>query len=162
MESRWTVVVGRWLFEEWGSTDPDGSAESWARGMERRVGRVELPIQLVAVDDDEPVGTAAIIVNDIPPNDPNWATAFGHWGDVTPWMSTVFVPPNQRRRGIGSMLVEAIVQLADEHGASQLFLQTSTAQSLYERLGFEVIGRERHQEEDVVVMRRKLGVLADA
>jgi len=56
-------------------------------------------------------------------------------------LNDLFVAPNGRRQGIGEALLERARQFAVEDGAKGLMLETAvtntTAQKLYERLGWE-------------------------
>jgi ribosomal-protein-alanine N-acetyltransferase len=77
---------------------------------------------------------------------------------------TVGVVPGARRRGIGTQLVNALVERARGQGARELFLEVrvdnDAAQQLYQREGFAALGRRRgyydHGRVDAVVMRREL------
>lgn len=58
----------------------------------------------------------------------------------------VGVMPHYRGRGLGYQLLEQAAQDARSRGAENLFLEmreNNTAASLYQKLGFEVIGRRK-------------------
>ncbi len=85
----------------------------------------------------------------------------GIWRMVDEAHITTFgVHPDWRRRGVGSRLLLAAVDLADRLGARRLTLEVRAsnlpAQSLYERFGFEVRGRRPRyytdDGEDALVM----------
>lgn len=65
-------------------------------------------------------------------------------------MKRLYVVPDHRRHHVGRLLTEAIITLARQMGYEQIYLDTmpvmKAAQSLYERLGFHVIGPYNHQE----------------
>ena len=81
---------------------------------------------------------------------------YGFLGEEVPGLG-LGVAPARRRRGLGSALLAATVDLAREQGARALGLSVSernaTARRLYERAGFIVIGREG----DSLTMRLDLG-----
>lgn len=60
------------------------------------------------------------------------------------WVDDLAVAPQQRRRGIGQLLVEAAIQWASRHGATHLFLDTGRgnpdAQDFYQSCGFNKDG----------------------
>lgn len=100
-----------------------------------------------AEDDSRVLGYAAV-----------WfAGGQGELGDLA-------VHPDVRRAGIGSRLVEAVLEDARGRGLQELFLEVRqgnlSAQALYRRHGFEVVGRRRgyyrDPVEDALVMRRLL------
>lgn len=75
---------------------------------------------------------------------------------------TIGVMPNARRCGVGGMLVDAMLTTVRKAGTERVFLEVrqsnAAAQKLYERHGFEAIGRVRayfrNPLEDAVTMRR--------
>lgn len=74
------------------------------------------------------------------------------------------VAPNDRRRGIGGELVDAVLEEARIRGVVRIFLEVregnQSAQGLYRSRGFEIVGRRRGYyagpKEDALVMRRLL------
>jgi len=77
---------------------------------------------IVAEVDGEVVGTGVATVN----------------GPVA-WVGTIWVSRNHRRRGLGSALTDAVVDIATDQGAKTLLLvATDRGRPLYERSGFEV------------------------
>ena len=77
---------------------------------------------------------------------------------------TVGVVPAARRRGIGRLLVAALVEEARRRGATEAFLEVrvdnDAARTLYAGLGWADVGRRRGYYNlgrvDAVVMRREL------
>jgi ribosomal-protein-alanine N-acetyltransferase len=80
---------------------------------------------------------------------------------------TLAVRPEQRRRGLGRLLVEAAVAEAGRRGASMLLLEVAhdnpAALALYQGLGFERVGLRRAyyarpgaRRADALVLRRPL------
>lgn len=80
---------------------------------------------------------------------------------------TVGVMPDSRRSGVGACLVEAMLAAGRQHNVERVFLEVresnTGAQRLYEKYGFERIGRVRayfrNPVEDAVTMR--LNVLSE-
>jgi ribosomal-protein-alanine N-acetyltransferase len=77
---------------------------------------------------------------------------------------TIGVVPTARRRGIGTKLLDALVDQARQRRVRELFLEVrvdnDAARLLYERNGFVVLGIRRGYYDngrvDAVVMRREL------
>lgn len=88
----------------------------------------------------------------------------GLWfdGDVAQVM-TIGVAVAAQRRGLGALLLTALVDRAWELGAQAVLLEVrvdnAPAIALYERFGFETIGRRRryYQPEDVDAFTMRLG-----
>lgn len=79
-------------------------------------------------------------------------------------INNVAVRNEYRRRGIGTALLELVIEKAKELGAAVAFLEVRSsnqvAQSLYERCGFKAIARRANYysepREDAVVMSLEL------
>lgn len=79
-------------------------------------------------------------------------------------LGNVSVAPAYRRRGIATTLVNAVLSRAAERGVRDVYLEVrvsnSGAQDLYNRFGFEQVGRRRNYYiqpvEDAFVMRKRL------
>lgn len=81
--------------------------------------------------------------------------------DIEAEVHTIGVDPEHRRRGLGSVLLAALLGLADRRAAA-VFLEVRTdndaAITLYRREGFEVVGTRRNYYQpsgaDAYTMRR--------
>ena len=85
-----------------------------------------LPTMLVAREGDEIVGTAALEL----------------YADGA-LLRSVAVEPAFQGRQLGHQLTDAALRLATTHGASTVFLLTTTAERFFPRFGFEQIGRDK-------------------
>ena len=71
---------------------------------------------------------------------------------------TLAVAPEERQKGIGSLLMVSLVEAAKERGARNLTLEVrrsnEAAQHLYRKFGFEGVGfrRDYYRTEDALVM----------
>lgn len=61
----WIPVIAKWHWDEWGHLDRTGSLKKWTQGLARRAHRDRIPMTFVAVEDDQPVGSAALVVHDM-------------------------------------------------------------------------------------------------
>jgi GNAT superfamily N-acetyltransferase len=100
----------------------------------------------VLYDHDVPVGTASLVINDLPSRP-----------ELTPWLASVLVRPEFRGRGYSTSLVRHVEATAAAM-ARTLWLYTWTAEPLYAHLGWERVGPERDTDRDisVVLMKRNL------
>ena len=73
--------------------------------------------------------------------------------NLTPWLAGVYVKAEERGRGIASQLVNRVVEEAAALGVPELYLYTDTSQSLYARLGWQVVEELVYEELPVVVMK---------
>ena len=88
-----------------------------------------LPRAWFALASSEPVGCARLVAAD-----------HADRPDLTPWLASVFVAPDWRRRGIASALVQTVQAATQASGFPALYLYTPDQARLYARQGFTVIG----------------------
>ena len=138
-------AVAAWHWNEWGAGDVDGSLDIWTDRLRRRVHDPDHSVTWVAVADQRPVGSIAL-------NDTDMTTH----RDWSPWLSALYVTPPSRGARIGAALVRHCEAAARERGVEALYLYTTTAVTLYLKLGWSSVGMEPYGETNVEVMVRRL------
>ncbi len=73
-----------------------------------------------------------------------------------PWLALVLTLPEHRKKGYGTMLCEEIQNRSKALGQKEIFLFTSTAESLYRRMGWVSIEEKNVNGRDVCVMKKTL------
>jgi ribosomal-protein-alanine N-acetyltransferase len=124
-------------------------SEAWSEQSYRdELADRELRNYLVAVDEDGAVlGSGGLLTI-----------------DGTAQILTVGVLPPARRRGIGRLLVRALVDIARGRGAGEVLLEVrvdnDAAISLYQGEGFELLGRRRgyYEQGKVDALTMRLGI----
>lgn len=128
-----------WTAEQHGPVDDEDFEARFLGWYEREFAR---RVSWLAEVDGAAVGMMNLAVFDRMPQpgrDP------GTWG----YLANAFVLAAYRDRGIGSLLLRALLTHADEHGYVRVVLRPSQrAIPFYERLGF-------HPDEDLLVRHRK-------
>jgi GNAT superfamily N-acetyltransferase len=113
----------RWT--EWGYDDP--SPDRWVAVTAREAGRDGLPVTLVAVDaDDSAVGVAGLDAADD-------ALTDLERGGRAPWLVGMVVRRDVRRRDIGRTLMNALADVAREHGHDRMWVVTGREAAGYYR-----------------------------
>jgi N-acetylglutamate synthase-like GNAT family acetyltransferase len=135
--------IARWLYEEWGRLFPGASVERGISRLQERLSRGRVPFTLVALESEVVVGTVSLIGCDMDTR-----------ADLSPWLASLYVQPEQRRRGIGASLVEAVVSEARPLGIKTLFLFTDSSEALYASLGWQKMESCIYRGRDVVIMRK--------
>src|SRR6202021_579861 len=109
--------------EEFGYLNPSGTVEERAERLSKANDRQRLPISLVAISPDRNtlVGSANVV-----------ATTLTH-KHLTPWLSSVYVPAEQRGKGIASPLTLAAPSEARRLGFETVYLFTPCNEALYAR-----------------------------
>jgi len=141
--------VALWQYGEWGYLDAEDSPGRRRQKLEGHLHRNSLPLTLVAVGElnasgrrvtsasarvarshRQPLGAADLVHHEIPDRP-----------DLSPWLSCVYVAPQHRGTGVGSILTRRAVVEAARLGAPTLYLCTWDRESFYRRLGWETIDR---------------------
>jgi predicted N-acetyltransferase YhbS len=137
--------VAAWGFAEWGHLNPGQTLQSRTARIRTDLNADRVPMAFVALDDAGAlVGTASLVFDDLE-DDPR-----------NPWLASVFVPPEQRRKGIAAALVGAVENAARRLGYSQLYLFTTSASALYAGLGWRALERRDYRGEHIQVMDKSL------
>ena len=144
-------LVARWLFNEWGYERPGSSIATVTRDITSQLGTTILPIQVLALADDLPVGVAILKPHEMKDVFPN----------RTPWLGSVVVAPEYRGNGIGAGLICEVEALALRRGFSRLYLQTEREDGgLYAGLGWQTCDRLPYRGYQANVMTKELGSVA--
>jgi GNAT superfamily N-acetyltransferase len=129
-------------FKEWGEFRPGDTLEARTERMRAACGKGAIPSVVVAIEDSQLLGGALLIDSDMKIRP-----------QLTPWLAGVYVKAEQRGRGVASQLVKRIVEEAAALDVRELYLYTDAAQSLYARLGWEVVEDLVYEELPVTVMK---------
>jgi predicted N-acetyltransferase YhbS len=138
--------VAAWQHTEFGYLNPAITLEQREARLRESLSDAGLPLTMVAVSDDgEPVGAATLLPRTI---------THPH---LTPWLSTVVVPPAWRGRGIASALSLRIASEAARLGFPTIYLFTPRNESLYRRAGWATIETADVNGTPVAIMARSTG-----
>lgn len=136
--------VINWLYEQWRHNYEYGK-QVWTKRINNRLEKKTIPTTFVALEKGEAVGTASLIKHDMDDRK-----------DLTPWLADVFVKKDYRGRGIASNLIKRVIKEAKKIGVSKLYLYSREAESLYKKLGWEVIERTEYYGDQVPIMIYKI------
>lgn len=140
-------TVSKWYFDEWGHLSESDSIESTRDRMQDYMNRDEIPLILLATDDDQVVGAAQLKYREMADMFPN----------SEHWLGGMYVATGHRGLGYGSQIIEQIVKIAPRYGVQTLHLQTEALDGgLYARLGWTPCAQVNNRGLDVLVMERHL------
>ena len=134
--ARWSWNEWRSIYEERGQT-----FEHALKNYRERRNTDCLPLAIVALLNDELIGTVSLKFNDLDTR-PN----------LDPWLGGVFVIPSWRGRGVASLLMQRAVEAAARLKLTKLYLWTSSAEGLYQKLGWQVVERSEYCGKKIVIM----------
>lgn len=137
-------VVASWLNEEWGviKNEPIDQTLKYVR---RNALENPSTFVLIVLENDTPVGTASLILDDMPTRP-----------ELSPWLADVYAVKTERKKGIGRKLVEAVEIEAIKRGLKKIYLFTTSNTGLYELLGWQLLEQSEYRGEPVRIMTKKL------
>lgn len=138
------LLVAGWCVDEWPHLFPDDTAQ-WYLDMYAQADEAGTlpPHALVAVDGNEVIGTASLVVDDELPG----ATEPG------PWLAAVYVLPAHRGRGVGRALVAAVM----ERAPADIWLYTEGEMDWYGSMGWSTVRESELNGHRVTVMHWRAG-----
>ncbi len=120
--------------------------EFWTPNILKSELENELSRYIVAKIDDEIVGFAGVIIL---PDD----------SEIT----NIVTKKSMRKKGIGKNLLEKLIEISKEENKTEISLEVNEinepAISLYEKFGFEIVGRRKkyyNRVNDAIIMTKKL------
>jgi len=138
-------LVMKWWHSFWGRRM--GDLDAYTEQFLAKLGKNELPLDIVAISNDQPVGTAALKDHEMEEIYPSYQY----------WMGSIFVAPEERGQGIARLLASEIIRLARQLQLPQIYLQTTDLSGgLYSELGWEPVDRLVYQGEETLVMVKYL------
>jgi GNAT superfamily N-acetyltransferase len=160
-------TVAGWLHQEWGYLYPGGSLQSRIEQVYERAQPEGIPTVFIALAGETAVGTSGLLQYDSAVDraieTAHTAAADRGKADLkwlerrvipTPWLVSVYVVPEYRRRGIASRLVRHAMGAARRVGVDKLYLYTDTpgAEALYRSLGWQILERLVYTEMHTTLM----------
>lgn len=135
-------TIARWHFDEWGYLNPGKTLDQRIERMQRYLVDSPIPSMLIAVEGEEILGTAALVESDMDSHP-----------ELTPWLASVYIQADQRGRGLGKQLVQALMDFAGQQGLPHLYLFTPDQDAFYAKLGWQYLVRETYRDTSVTIMR---------
>lgn len=134
-------TVAAWQYAEWGHLNPGDSIAGRITRLGQHTGRPGIPTTLIALEADTVLGSAGLVINDLRTHP-----------DLTPFLASVYVAPEHRRRGVASALVRQAMAVVQQLGLPTCYLITPDQQRLYARLGWSAQGNVEYRGELVTLM----------
>jgi N-acetylglutamate synthase-like GNAT family acetyltransferase len=138
------ATLARWHHHEWSFLNPGETLKDRMLRMQPYLNTDFIPSTFIAKDKSL-LGSAAIVMNDMDTRP-----------QLTPWLASVFVTPENRRHGIGSKLVSHVMTQARHQGIDTLYLFTPDKQNFYAKLGWTIKSIEQYQGYEVSIMQTRL------
>jgi GNAT superfamily N-acetyltransferase len=134
--------LAQWFLKQWPEYFREKSLDEIESDFYAEANRINIPIRLIALIRGNLAGT--IVLRE---------RAFNPLPKYTPGLGGLYVSEPYRQRGIGTELVRTGMKVAKEQGYENIFAGASTAQRIFETLGWEPIASVREGPEQVVLYR---------
>ncbi len=135
-------TLAQWHHDEWSYLNPGGSVEKRVEKMRAYLGENLIPTMLIAVEDDDVWGSAALSTSDMDTKP-----------ELSPWLANVYVRTDKRGLGVGAKLVKSIMDLAKQNQLSRIYLFTPDQENFYAKLGWKTISKESYRNSPVTIMQ---------
>lgn len=142
------ITCAQWSFNQWGHHAPDRPLQSFIDSRKEYLNTDTLPLTILAFDGHKPVAMVSLAKSkDICP-------------ELVPWLSTIYVIPEYRGRGVGSMLEKRICEKALEMVYTKMYCYTSdkTVIPWYQKLNWTIKSVEWLRNHYVTVLEKDLAV----
>jgi len=139
-------VVAKWYFDTWGYLMPHENENEVQRALEAYLNTDKIPLMLLATEESNILGVAQLKLREM---------------DIYPekehWLGGVFVEKSSRGKGIASVIIQEIIEIAGKLNVEVLHLQTIRHDGgLYKKLGWKPVEIVNYKNEEVLVMENKL------
>lgn len=131
-----------WMDELGAKWIPNASTERAIAVYKEHLNTNDLPMTFVMVDGNKPIGMVSLRDND------------GIREDLTPWLGSLIVHPDYRRKGLGEMLINVTMQRCKAMGYKKLYLFAldPALPAWYKALGWKEIGEDKLYHHPVTAM----------
>jgi GNAT superfamily N-acetyltransferase len=136
-------VTGTWRWQAFFGDGDTSLAEMLAFEARCAASRDLMPT--VLLEDDQPIGMAALCLGDLDDRP-----------DLNPWLAGLYVAPGHRGKGHGRRLIDALEALARQAAIPRLFLYTASAVGLYTKAGWTVVETFAKHGEVFSIMEKHL------
>jgi len=137
-------TLALWHQQEWAHLNPGETLKQRTARMQPYLNHEFIPSMFIA-QDKTLLGSAAIVENDM-------AIKTG----LSPWLASVFVSPEHRKKGVATELVDHVMTQAKNHGVKTLYLYTPDQSPFYEKQGWQTHSKVQYHGHSVTIMQLTL------
>jgi GNAT superfamily N-acetyltransferase len=138
--------IASWYFDQWGHLRKDPDLRDFEKKLQCSLNHDKLPLVILALENEAIVGVAELKFREM-----------AIFPEREHWLGGVYVPVENRGRGIAAQLVQQALRIARTHGVATLFLQTERLDGgLYASLGWVPMEQVNYRGLDVLVMGKIL------
>ncbi len=135
-------TLAAWHHAQFGYLNAAVTLEQRTQKLKASAQKNQLPVTFVALRGGQLLGSASLLPQTI---------THVH---LSPWLSSVYVSPDHRKQGVGSALVQHVVQQAASIGIAKVYLFTPNSEALYARLGWSLVEYAQLQDKRITIMSK--------
>lgn len=124
----WAKPIAGWWLEAWKNLYPTADLEATTRALYGAMQHNDIPLVLVASVAGEPIGTVALLDNDM-----------AEGLTESPWLGNLYVHPGHRGEGVARLLVFAAEQKAASLGIGKLYVKVPDAGAYFTEMGYKPV-----------------------
>jgi predicted GNAT family N-acyltransferase len=138
--------LAQWYFDEWGELTQASSVHTVESRLQEYLNSDKIPLIIIATNAGELAGAVQLKFREMT-----------IYPDKEHWIGGVYVGEKFRGKKLATTLVDKAIDLAQEMGVKELYLQTKRLNGgLYRKLGWKVVDKVVYRGIEVVVMVKKL------
>lgn len=134
-------TLAKWFHNEWGYLHPGATLENRLKELSLYLINKNLPECFVLEQHNKLIASASLVNNDMDTRQ-----------DLFPWLASVYVDENLRKKGYGELVVKKVMNQAKQIGFKELFLFTPDQENWYKKFGWDKIERTTYRDTDVTLM----------
>lgn len=141
----WVPVIAGWFYEQWYDlyVNKSMTLKDVENSIADRCNCDKIPLVLVAIDDDKVIGTIGLKQHDMDTRK-----------DLSPWLAGLYVATEHRCNGVGSLLIEALIEKARALDISKLYLYTPEAEDFYRKLDWQALEQTEYLGRKVTILEK--------
>lgn len=139
-------LIAEWYFSEWGKNRPERTLQTTLASIRDQMCRDRIPLHLIAMKKDDLLGVAQLRFHEME-----------IYPEKEHWLGGVYINPEFRGKGLATILVRKMIELAESFQVETLYLQTVKLDGgIYSKLGWIPEERVTYRGVDVLVMQKKV------
>ncbi|EGM68330.1 GNAT family N-acetyltransferase [Shewanella sp. HN-41] len=134
--------LAQWHHQEWAHlSSADATVTTLIEQMSEYLTDAAIPKMFICEEANQVMGSSSLTAADMDTRT-----------DLSPWLANVYVNAHYRNKGLGKLLVNAVVDYAKALGLQKIYLFTADKADFYQALGWSTISREDYMDEMVTIM----------
>ncbi len=139
-------LLAQWHHQEWAHlSSADATVTTLIEQMREYLSDAAIPKMFICEEANQVMGSSSLTAADMDTRT-----------DLSPWLANVYVNPHYRNKGLGKLLVNAVVDYAKALGLQKIYLFTADKADFYQALGWSIISREDYKGGRVTIMEYEL------